>query len=114
MSEIEVHKVAAFVPISEEQAADAAAMSEAWRRWMDATPEQRAEWQAQAEEHRAAERASHERRPLTLDNVLDGLGWTTEYAEHFVQDYCTCSDSYDGWDYCQHARDERVVPGGGS
>lgn len=36
-------------------------------------------------------------------------GFTREYAEHLVQPYCYCEDGMDGWDYCQHARDEGLT-----
>lgn len=55
-------------------------------------------------------RAESPRAELTLDAVLEKLGWSREYAEHFVQPYCTCHDTYDGWIYCEHARDEGVHP----
>lgn len=61
-------------------------------------------------EGRAELRAETPRVELTLDAVIDKLGWSREYAEHFVQPYCTCDDTYDGWIYCEHARDEGVHP----
>jgi hypothetical protein len=47
--------------------------------------------------------------PLTLESLIKELGWTTEFAEHFVQPYCTCTTGgYDyTWDECSHS------PGGG-
>lgn len=61
-----------------------------------------------ARRSRANIRAASARTELTLDAVLEKLGWSREYAEHFVQPYCTCDDTYDGWMYCEHARDEGV------
>lgn len=55
-------------------------------------------------------RAESPRVELTLDAVLEKLGWSREYAEHFVQPYCDCSDSHDGWIYCSHAYDEGMHP----
>lgn len=109
--EINVRKVAAFVPMSDEMVADAAEIRDGLHWLFNATPEEIEARQAELSQARAAERATYERRPLDLARVLDGLGWSMEYAEHFVQPYCTCSDSYDGWDYCAHARDEGFVDG---
>jgi hypothetical protein len=77
---------------------------------MNATDEERAEWQREAAERRATERAAADQVPLTMDRLLDKLGFTDEYAEHLVQPYCYCSDGNDGWDACQHARDEGLWP----
>lgn len=63
-----------------------------------------------ARRSRADIRAGAARTELTLDAVLEKLGWSREYAKHFVQSYCTCDDTYDGWIYCEHARDEGVHP----
>lgn len=105
MSEMEVHQHAAMIPISQEQLDDAAGDAEAFRRWISATPEERAQWMREAAERRAAERATATPVALTLDALLDKLGFSREYAEHLVQPYCDCGDGSDGWDYCMHARD---------
>lgn len=106
----DVVKVSYTVPVSEEQLAQAEAASLAIQRWTDATPEEREQWRQEAAAQRAQERSDAERRPLTLDALLDKLGWSHEYALHFVQPYCGCYDGYDGWDYCMHAEDEGVTP----
>lgn len=106
---LSVRKVAAIVPMSDEMAAEAAATKAAFDWALNATPEEMAARQAELAQARAGERAATERVPLTCCRLIDHLGWTTEYAEHFVQSYCTCSDSYDGWDFCAHARDEGFV-----
>jgi hypothetical protein len=95
-----------FLPISAEVLADAQEMRTALKMYMRSTPEQRAQQAAGAALTRVEERAAAERVPLTLDALLDRLGFDQAYAEHFVQPYCTCSDSDCGWDYCQHASDE--------
>lgn len=84
-------------------------------RWMNATPEERAQWAAEGRQReaevqagRAAEREAAPRVPLTLDALLarvDDWGWSREYVEHLVQPYCGCEDGRDGWEYCSHARD---------
>lgn len=107
---VEIHQYAAVIPVSTEALADAAGMAEAWDRYMNATDAEREQWAREAAERRAAERASAHRMPLDLDALLDKLDWSPEYATHFVQPYCTCGDSSDGWDYCQHARDEGLIP----
>lgn len=83
-------------------------MPQAIQRWAIATPEERAEKWREIGRQRAAERASTEPVPLTLEALLDKLGFDEAYATHLVQPYCYCSDSRDGWDYCEHARDEDV------
>lgn len=46
---------------------------------------------------------------MTTQRLVEKLGWSDAYAEHFVQPYCTCDDTDDGWDYCAHAVDEGVA-----
>lgn len=101
----EVVKVSYLMHASEEQLADAQRASDAIQRWFDATPAEREQWQREALERRAEERAQHEPVPLTLDALLDTLGFSVEYATHLVQRYCSCADSADGWDRCAHADD---------
>jgi len=103
--DLNVTKIAHYLPVSAELLAEARADAEAWQRYMDATPEQREQWAREAAEQRAAERAEAPVAPLSLDALLTKLGWSREYAHHLVQSYCTCSDGYDGWDHCQHAQD---------
>jgi hypothetical protein len=78
---------------------------EAWQRHITEAPERRAERVAQAKLERAEVRRTTERAPLTLDAVIDKLGWSREYAEHFVQPYCECHDGWDGWVWCAHSSD---------
>lgn len=107
---MEVHKLTTMVPMSAEAYAEAKEAAASFQRFMNATPEQRAEWARDAQERRRAERAAATLVPLTLDALLDKLGFDSAYAEHLVQSYCTCGDGRDGWDYCQHARDLGLVP----
>lgn len=110
MTEINVRKLAMHLPMSDEMVADAAEIKDGLHWLFNATPEEIAARQTERQQARAAERAASQRAPLDLARLLDQLNWTAEYAEHFVQEYCTCSDTYAGWDYCQHAEDEGVVP----
>jgi hypothetical protein len=105
-----IEKHSQIVPMSDEQILDALDLQAAWLRMRNATPEQREQWAREAKERAAAERAAAPHVDLTLAGLIEKLGWTWAYAEHFMQPYCDCSDSRDGWDYCQHARDEGVVP----
>lgn len=102
---MQVRKVAAFIPISQELLEQATEDAQALQRWMNATPEERAQWAREAETDRARERAAVPVVPLTLDGLLDKLGFSREYAEHLMQPYCYCSDGMDGWDRCIHADD---------
>jgi hypothetical protein len=105
-----VHKIEYAIPVPHpEVLADAASIWAGWERMVSATPEQRAQWAAEQKRDRTNERAAAERKPLTLDALLDKLGFTREYAEHLVQPYCDCGDTADGWDYCQHVRDEGLL-----
>jgi hypothetical protein len=103
-------KVGATLPVSSEQLADARDMQTSLRRWMDATPEEREAWAEQSRRERAEKRAAVVRRELTVDALIDKMMWSREYAEHLVQPYCECYDGMDGWEYCEHARDEGVTP----
>lgn len=94
-----------IVPVSEELHAEGEATRQVLAQWMNATPEERAAWAAEAVVARAAERAAAVPVPLTLGALLDKLGFDRVYAEHLVQPYCECRDGRDGWDYCQHAQD---------
>lgn len=86
-------------------------------RALNATPEQRARWAAEAQRRqdeeqrqRAEERAAVVPVPLTLGALLAKMGWSREYAEHLVQPYCECGDDIDGWSYCRHAEDLGLAP----
>ena len=109
--DLNVIKIAHYLPVSAELLAEARADAEAWQRYMDATPEQREQWAREAAEQRAAERAEAPVAPLSLDALLTKLGWSREYAHHFVQPYCTC-DPFDsvGAFYCPHADDLGISP----
>lgn len=98
------------ISVSEEMLADQVGFGAAVQHFLTATPVERAALADAARERRARERAAADRRPLTLDALLDHLGFSREYAEHLVQPYCSCGDSNDGWNYCQHARDEGLAP----
>lgn len=107
---IEVTRCTSLLPVSTEALADAAELDTAMRRWWTAAPEERAAWAAEAAAARQVERGRAALVPLTLAAVLDKLGWSEEYATHVVQPYCTCGDGYDGWDWCEHARDLGLTP----
>ncbi|MDG4784351.1 hypothetical protein O7626_00490 [Micromonospora sp. WMMD1102] len=102
---MEIRKMAVVLPVSAEVAADTFDAGRAFARYLNATPEQRAEWERQAADQRRAEREAATPVALTLDVLLDKLGWSREYAEHVVQPYCRCEDTRDGWERCQHADD---------
>lgn len=105
-----VSKVAYVMPASDELLADAEAIRDAFREWMDATPERRERWAREAAGRRATEREASTVAALSLDALLGKLNFTEQYAAHLVQPYCTCGDGLDGWDYCEHARDLGLVP----
>lgn len=102
-------KVGHLVLVSSEVAEDAYALRGPIDLYFAASPEQRAEWATEAKDKRAEERLQAEHVPLTLVAVLDRLGFSTEFAAHLVQPYCTCSVGSDGWDFCQHAYDLGLV-----
>lgn len=112
MADPQVGTLGAVVPVSAELLAEAQETRAAFQRYMSATDAERSAWAEAARVRRAAERESAERRPLTLDALLDKLGFSREYAEHLMQPYCECGDTADGWDYCWYARDEGVTPNG--
>lgn len=76
-------------------------------RWMRATPEERAEWAERARHERAAERRGAVVLPVTVERLLDKMGWSMAYAEHLMRPYCTCGpNGTDGeWEWCAHAVD---------
>lgn len=84
--------------------------SAAFARWQDRwTPEaiaaRKAETAAKQRAERQQQRDAAAPTDLTLEALLDKLGFSPEYAEHLMQPYCHCGDGHDGWDYCAHARD---------
>jgi hypothetical protein len=101
-----IHKMAYVVPVSNEILTEAKDTWDAYNRMMRMTPEERETAAQQAMANRAATR---DRvllpRVLTMSGLLNKLGWSEEYAEHLMQDYCTCSWGSEGWDLCQHAYD---------
>lgn len=107
-SQIKVIRASALIQTPAEMLADAEEMASAVKSWLSASPEERNKTTRQAAIHRAEKRAATERVELTLDGLLDKLGFTREYAEHLVQPYCWCGDSMNGWDWCAHARDEAL------
>lgn len=113
---MEAKKYGVVVPVSENSLSESAdfgrVLAESFGRLLNATPQQRAQWaaefevrQAERKELRARERAETETVPLTLDALTAKLGYERGYAEHLVQPYCTCEETFDGWSYCDHARD---------
>lgn len=73
------------------------------------TRQERREAAVAARQARAEQRAAAAPVPLTLDALIDALGWTEAYARHIVQPYCTCRDTADGWEECPHAEDEGIA-----
>jgi len=106
---IQVHVHSSMVPISDELLADARKEQEAFHRWLTATPQERESQAEEARQQRAQKRVAAGRRELTLDALLDKLGFDRAYAEHLVQPYCDCWDTGDGWVHCQHAYDEGLA-----
>lgn len=98
--------MSAVIPISEEMLRDGREFEAAIRRWSLATPAEREQWAREAAEKRAAERAATPETPLTFETLAARLGWSEPYLRHFIQPYCTCDEGGDGWEYCEHARDE--------
>lgn len=90
---------------------EATTASEAFERWQQ-------RWTPPAVFAREAEKLARERAErtqqrsqaaapgeLTVDALLGKLVFSREYAEHLMQPYCGCGHGWDGWDFCQHARD---------
>lgn len=101
----EVAKLGVVVPVPDgalQGEIDLEAWATAWARM---TPAERADAEATARANRQAVRDRAEHAELTLEVLADKLGWTVEYALHFIQPYCTCGDTWDGWHFCQHAID---------
>lgn len=103
----QVQKSAGYIQVSQEMLDDAA-----WfRRWNEASPEQRIQWKREAAERRALDRAGTPVVRLDEDALIARLGWSREYASHFVQPYCSCGASPDdGWYVCPDADDLGLTP----
>lgn len=102
--------VVVYIPVSAEALAEAEGTAEAVGWAINATPDEWEQRQAEMRVARAAERAAATPQPVTLERLVDALGWNRRYVEHVVQSYCTCHDSSDGWYVCPHADDEGVAP----
>lgn len=101
------------LPISDLALAAAQDHTDAMTNWLNASPEERAEWAREDREARERQRRETAPVPLTVDALLtkmDDWGWSRTYVEHLVQPYCGCGDSHDGWECCQHARDLGLAP----
>lgn len=113
MSDGQVVKRAGVVHLSPEQLGDAAGSADLLAelgRLQRMTPQERAAAAERRRQERAAERAAAVRVELTLEALVEALGWPLEYLRHVVQRYCGCRDGLDGWETCQHADDEGVAP----
>jgi hypothetical protein len=117
MSEPEtvVNKITTHIPMSAEMLADAEAMRASVTEWLNLSPEERRRRSEESAARALAERAQQRadatpRIPLTLSTLLAKLEWTPEYAEHYVQSYCGCEETSEGWSACAHAEDEGVAP----
>ncbi|GIM88872.1 hypothetical protein [Paractinoplanes toevensis] len=111
-TEFEVAKYGQVTHVSHEGIALGAEVADYVNRWMNATPEERAQWAREAENMRRQERLGLHTEELTLESLLarvERWGWSRQYVEHLVQPYCECEDGRDGWEYCQHARDLGLV-----
>jgi hypothetical protein len=108
--EVEVAKLAGYIPMSTEVMEDARLFADAWHAYQRMTPEERQAAAERAREQRTAERAAAERAELTVDTLRETLGWSTAFAEHYVQPYCGCYVGEDGLWTCEHARDEGIEP----
>lgn len=97
-------------PTSKELLDESNEQRAAFVNWMRMAPERRAERIEEQRQKRAAERAGSDRKPITLEALLDKLGFSREYGEHLMQPYCYCDHGHDGWDYCAHAQDEGLRP----
>ncbi len=107
MSEIEgVQQIAHVVTVSQQTLADTAAFRQAWMAWDAMSPAERQAALDEAAAARAHEREQTPRVDLTVIALADALGLTPEQARHLVQSYCTCDVGPDGWERCQHWRDE--------
>jgi hypothetical protein len=112
---MDVQKCGTVVPISDARIAMEAEINAAMRRWSEATPEQRAEWEREAAEKRAECRRTHSLLSESDADIINGIAehfatygefWTPAYVRHLAQPYCECSWDQDGcWDLCQHAID---------
>jgi hypothetical protein len=112
---LDVVKHGAYVHLSPELLADAngSGIAEAVLRALTAprpTPQQAAERREREARERAEERERAARVPLTIDALIEAMGWSRAYAEHLVQPYCDCYPGEDGWVDCEHARDLRLTP----
>ena len=115
---MDVRKIGAHIQVSPELLEDSVPhITDMIQHWMTATPEERAaravesqRLAAQQKIERAAMRDANPVVELTLEALLDKLGWSTEYATHTVQPYCTCEEGLEGWERCDHAVDLELLP----
>lgn len=106
MSEQPVETIGHYVTVPQVLLDEAEEFREGMHRWAEASPEQRAEWEREAAQARAAERAAAPRVEVSVERLADTLGFTVGQAEHLVQPWCECSVGADGWWHCQHWYDE--------
>lgn len=105
-----VQKIAHVIPINRDLLADIEDSRAHVQTWLAMSPEQREAAAALAAAERAVARAAAPHVLLSIDRLIDALGFTAAYAEHLVQPYCYCGPSDDGWLYCVHACDEGLAP----
>lgn len=77
--------------------------------WQRATPQERAELIAEARAKRQAQRERAEPVELSVAALGDKFGWSEAFMRHLVQPYCYCDIGHDGWETCEHARDEGLT-----
>jgi hypothetical protein len=83
-----IKKMAAYTQVSGEDLKDALSLRalfyESWREWSEATPEQRAQWEAAARVARQAEQERRGQEHATFASSLSGT--LREIAEHHAPD----------------------------
>lgn len=111
--EVTVTKYTVPMPLSVELLADSAGLAAAIHDLMMATPptaEEAAARREQAARDRAEERAAAVEIRVTVESLVERMGWSSEYARHLVQPYCRCyEDGTYGWTVCEHAYDLGVT-----
>lgn len=74
-----------------------------------ASPAERREYAERAAQLRAAERERAKPVEPTVGALAYKFGWTPAQVRHLAQPYCCCDIGHDGWEWCRHAYDERLV-----
>lgn len=111
---MDMAKYGIVIPVSEALVHDSPTwqeIEEGLERARNATPEQRATWEREAFERRAAQRAQCHQEADIVAGIARHFDWTPEYVRHLAQPYCSCDYDTSGcWNYCPHARDLGLIP----